>query len=115
MSDYSDLNDAIDSGLRAVKKYKFQVICYVTLQRGLKATKREISEYMVKVNPGARKENGDLIDYRHYMNCPVWKALRDTDKIIKIDKVSQIVTLKAILTSDQRDKISQKCKGIYRN
>lgn len=113
MSDYQDLSEAIDSGLRAVKKYQFQVICYLTLQRGMKAKKSEICEYMVKVNRGAKKENGKLIDFRHYMSCPVWIALGKTKSIIRID--NGLVSLTANMTSDQRDKISKKCKGIYQN
>lgn len=112
---YQQLDTMIDEGLHAVKKYKFQVVCFMATQRGLKAYKRDICDYMVKVNPGARKESGDLITYRHYMNCPVWRALGVTDKIIHLDKSSGLVTLNVELTLDQREKIVKKCKGIYRN
>ncbi len=112
---FKELDQAIDQGLNAKNKSQFQVICFVATQRGLKAQKREICDYMVKVNPGARKENGDLIDYRHYMNHPVWRALSVTKPIISLDKSSGLVSLRIDMTADQREKIIKKCKGIYRN
>lgn len=112
---FKELDQAIDQGLNAVRNYQFVVICHLSKQRGLRDTKINICEALVKNNPGARKENGDLIDYRHYMNCPVWRALSQTKPIISIDKSSGLVTLRIDLTNDQRDKISKKCKGLFRN
>ncbi len=102
---FKDLNDAIDTGLRAQKNYQFVVICHLVNQRGLKDIKENICETL-------RKKNQNSCDVKHYMNCPVWNVLKGKD-IITIE--GKLITLNIELTNDQRSKITSKCRGLFKN
>ena len=101
---FQDLNNAIDSGLRAQKNYQFVVICHLVNQRGLKDIKENICESL-------RKNNQKKCDVKHYMNCPVWKVLKNKDIITIEDK---LITLNIELTNDQRVKLTTQCKSYFK-